>query len=94
MMRELKIWTIGHSTREFSEFLALLQANKIDAVADVRGMPGSRKFPQFNAETLTETLVENSIEYIPFKQLGGRRRARKDSPNTVWRSAAFRGYAD
>ena len=31
---------------------------------------------------------------MPFKQLGGRRRTRPDSPNTVWRNAAFRGYAD
>jgi len=26
--------------------------------------------------------------------LGGRRTARRDSANTAWRSAAFRGYAD
>lgn len=26
--------------------------------------------------------------------LGGLRRARKDSPNTGWRNASFRGYAD
>jgi len=26
--------------------------------------------------------------------LGGRRRAAPDSPNTAWRNAAFRGYAD
>ncbi len=31
---------------------------------------------------------------MPLPGLGGRRRARPDSPNTAWRNAAFRGYAD
>jgi uncharacterized protein (DUF488 family) len=88
------IWTIGHSTRDITSFIDLLSANDIEAVADVRSLPGSRKFPQFNAEELAVSLPEHGIEYIPFKQLGGRRKARKDSPNTVWRHPAFRGYAD
>ena len=93
MSRELKIWTVGHSTRELEEFLGLLTG--IEAVADVRSLPGSRKFPQFNAEVLSESLAEAGIEYLSFKEeLGGRRRARPDSANTVWRNASFRGYAD
>jgi len=32
--------------------------------------------------------------YLPFKSLGGRRRAQKDSANTGWRNESFRGYAD
>jgi uncharacterized protein (DUF488 family) len=92
--RELKIWTIGHSTRELEEFLELLAINKITALADVRSYPGSRKYPQFNAKALDVALAECGIEYVPFKLLGGRRRARPDSPNTVWRNDAFRGYAD
>lgn len=92
--KDLKIWTIGHSTRALSAFLELLTANGIEAVADVRSYPGSRRYPQFNAKALGESLVESRIEYVPFKQLGGRRRSRPDSSNTVWRSEAFRGYAD
>ena len=88
------IWTIGHSTRDITSFIDLVSANDIEAIADVRSLPGSRKFPQFNAEELAISLPERGIEYIPFKQLGGRRKARKDSPNTVWRHPAFRGYAD
>lgn len=88
------IWTIGHSTRSLDRFLELLEQNNIEAVADVRSFPGSRKFPQFNAESLAESLPTAGIEYIPFKQLGGRRKVRKDSPHTVWRHEAFRGYAD
>ncbi|HEY2866487.1 MAG TPA: DUF488 domain-containing protein [Pyrinomonadaceae bacterium] len=90
----ITIWTIGHSTRDVDEFIALLKESEIKAVADVRSLPGSRKFPQFNAENLAESLPAAGIEYIPFKQLGGRRKVRKDSPHTVWRHPAFRGYAD
>ncbi len=88
------MWTIGHSTREFDEFIRLLKQNDIELVVDVRSFPGSRTFPQFNRETLEITLLENGIEYLHLKQLGGRRRVKKDSKNTVWRNEAFRGYAD
>lgn len=88
------MWTIGHSTRSLDEFIGLLRENSIEALADVRSLPGSRKFPHFNAEKLAESLPAAGIEYVPFKQLGGRRKVRKDSPHTVWRHPAFRGYAD
>ncbi len=90
----VKIWTIGHSTRELAEFLNLLAVNGIEAVADVRSFPGSRRYPQFNASELRTSLAANGIKYTPYKQLGGRRRSLPDSPNTVWRNEAFRGYAD
>ena len=90
----LKIWTIGHSTRSLGEFIDLLTANNIDAVADVRSYPGSRKFPHFNAEALSTELANVSIDHRLIKELGGRRRSRPDSSNTVWRNEAFRGYAD
>ena len=48
----LTIWTIGHSTRTTAEFLGMLEANAIEAIADVRRYPGSRKNPQFNPDTL------------------------------------------
>jgi uncharacterized protein (DUF488 family) len=94
LRKKLHIWTIGHSTRDLDDFIALLTENRIEALADVRSFPGSRKFPQFNAENLAESIPAAGIEYIPFKQLGGRRKVRKDSPHTVWRHPAFRGYAD
>ena len=90
----LKIWTIGHSTRSLAEFLQLLDVNGIETLADVRSYPGSRRYPQFNAETLSGSLAESGIGYIAMKQLGGRRKSKPDSPNTVWRSLSFRGYAD
>ena len=88
------IWTIGHSTRELEDLIRLLHENDIELVADVRSFPGSRKFPQFNKESLGMTLPENGVEYVHLKQLGGRRKVKPDSENTVWRNDAFRGYAD
>jgi uncharacterized protein (DUF488 family) len=93
-MAALRIWTIGHSTRTFEEFVGLLKSEGIELLADVRQFPGSRRFPQFNQESLRESLATSGIEYVHFLELGGRRRALPDSPNTNWRNEAFRGYAD
>ncbi len=69
------IWTIGHSTRSLEEFVAMLHSFNIDAIADIRSFPGSRKFPQFNKEALEISLPENNIQYLHIKSLGGRRKA-------------------
>ena len=90
----LQIWTIGHSTRTIEEFLELLIVNHIETVADVRSYPGSRRYPHFNSKVLSGSLIEKRVDYLLLKELGGRRRSRPDSPNTVWRNEAFRGYAD
>ena len=88
------IWTIGHSTRTSEEFVTLAAAHRLEAIADVRRYPASRRHPQFNAAELARTLADASIGYLPMPDLGGRRTARRDSHNTVWRSESFRGYAD
>jgi uncharacterized protein (DUF488 family) len=88
------IWTIGHSTRPFEEFRGLLAGAGIKVIADVRSFPGSRKYPQYGKEVLAETLATHSIGYHWLQALGGRRRVSPDSPNTAWRNASFRGYAD
>jgi uncharacterized protein (DUF488 family) len=89
-----KIWTIGHSTRTIEELLEVLIFNDIEVIADVRSYPGSRRYPHFNSKVLRESLIERGIDYLLLKELGGRRQSRPDSPNTVWRNEAFRGYAD
>ncbi len=88
------IWTIGHSTHSLEEFIGMLKSFDIELVADIRSLPGSRKFPQFDREALEESLPANGIAYRLIPQLGGRRKVRPDSPNTAWRHPAFRGYAD
>jgi uncharacterized protein (DUF488 family) len=88
------IFTIGHSTRPIEEFLNLLQVNGVAQLVDIRTVPRSRANPQFNRETLPDSLKAAGIGYLHMPALGGLRHARPDSPNTGWRNASFRGYAD
>jgi uncharacterized protein (DUF488 family) len=88
------IWTVGHSTLPLQAFEELLRAHGIQAVADVRRFPMSRRHPQFNHDALARSLDEAGVRYLPFQDLGGRRAPRPDTPNTAWRNPSFRGYAD
>ena len=72
----------------------LLRAHQIARVVDVRTIPRSRRNPQFNRETLAEALHGRRIHYTHLAALGGLRQARKDSLNTGWQNASFRGFAD
>src|SRR5437867_6073913 len=90
----MRTWTIGHSTRSIEDFISLLKKNGIKLLADVRSLPGSKRYPQFNNEVLAESLNAHGIRYEHFPELGGRRKARPDSRNTAWRNTSFRGYAD
>ncbi len=88
------IFTIGHSTHSFDEFAAILKAHGIERLIDIRTVPRSRRNPQFNRDQLPESLGRVGIAYEHLPALGGLRRTRPDSPNTGWRNASFRGYAD
>jgi uncharacterized protein (DUF488 family) len=90
----MRIWTIGHSTRAIDEFISLLKENGINLLVDVRAWPGSKRYPQFNKDTLAESLNAYGIRYEHFPELGGKRKSKPDSRNTAWRNASFRGYAD
>lgn len=90
----LQLWTIGHSTRPIDEFLTLLKAHEIQQLVDVRTVPKSRHNPQFNTDELAKSLKKAGLTYVHMPQLGGLRKAKKDSINTGWRNASFRGYAD
>jgi len=54
----------------------------------------SRHNPQFNTDALEHYLHLEQIAYKHIQELGGRRRAKKDSPNLGWRNISFRGFAD
>lgn len=88
------VWTIGHSTRPITDFIALLCEKEIDAVADVRRFPASRRYPQFNESMLRSALAAKRIDYVWIPALGGRRTPLPDSINDGWRNESFRGYAD
>lgn len=69
----------------------------MERLFDIRSVPRSRANPQFNADALPEPLAAAGIGYTHLKALGGLRHRPKGaptSPNTLWRSEAFRNYAD
>ncbi len=72
-----RIFTVGHSTHAFEDFVYLLEQHDVDAIADVRSVPYSRWQPQFNREDLAEALKVRGIAYVFLgKELG----ARSDDP--------------
>lgn len=88
------VLTIGHSTRTIEEFIDLLQAHAVSRVVDVRTVPRSRHNPQFNKDSLPDSLGKAGLRYVHMPGLGGLRHAKRDSINVGWRNASFRGYAD
>lgn len=92
--RGARIYTVGHSTRTLDELVALLRAFEVSVLADIRTIPRSRHNPQFDRDALRSALRSRRLRYVHLPELGGLRRARADSPNTAWRNASFRGFAD
>ena len=88
------ILTVGHSTHLIEGFLELLAAHGVEQLIDVRTIPKSRRNPQYNSEALAEALQAAQIRYQHMPGLGGLRHPHKDSINTAWQNASFRGYAD
>ena len=86
--------TIGHSTRTLERLIELLRLHEIALLIDVRRWPASRRLPYFNRDALAAALKASDIDYLWRGDLGGFRKASADSPNTGWRVAAFRAYAD
>ena len=71
-------YTVGHSTRSVPELAGLLQQVGVNHVVDVRTIPRSRTNPQFNADTLPQSLVVWQIGYQHVPYLGGLRGRQKD----------------
>lgn len=88
------LWTIGHSTHPWETFTALLQEGGIRTLVDVRRFAGSRRNPQYSPLAMAPALQAIGIDYVAMPELGGRRAAKEQSPNSAWRVAGFRGYAD
>jgi uncharacterized protein (DUF488 family) len=91
------IFTVGHSTRTVADLVALLQEAKVTLLMDVRSIPRSRATPQFNGDTLPDSIAAAGIGYRHLRALGGRRhrpRGAPPSPNQYWSVEAFRSYAD
>ena len=89
------IYTIGHSTRTLDELVEALRAHQIQTLVDIRAFPMSRRLPQFNRDSLEQTLPAAGIRYVWMKALGGyRKKTLDDSPNIALRNQSFRNYSD
>ncbi|WP_022870441.1 DUF488 domain-containing protein [Yaniella halotolerans] len=96
-MRHTTIFTVGHSNRELTDFIALLAEQAIEHVVDVRKLPGSKRYPQFNEDTLAGALSEHQIEFTRNQGLTGRRKVSKAvafETNAWWQNRSFHNYAD
>ena len=93
--RGIKLYTIGHSTRTLDELVAMLRAFDISVLADIRTISPLPPQPSVQRRCASRRLsARRRLRYVHLPELGGLRRARKDSPNTAWRNASFRGFAD
>lgn len=69
----LGAFTIGHSTHSFVDFAGLLERHQIDAIADVRSSPNSRRRPEYNRDAFGAALGAFGIAYVFLgRELGGR----------------------
>ncbi len=90
------VFTIGHSSRPLDEFMGLLSESGIECIVDVRRLPGSRRFPQYDADALARVLNAHGIDYGYLPALCGRRtKAELDGapPEDFWTNASFARYA-
>jgi uncharacterized protein (DUF488 family) len=89
------LYTIGHSTRSLEELIEALRAHQIQTLVDIRAFPMSRRLPQFNRDSLEQTLPAAAIRYVWMKAFGGyRKKSLDESPNIALRNQSFRNYAD
>ncbi|HEY6987824.1 MAG TPA: DUF488 domain-containing protein [Bryobacteraceae bacterium] len=93
----LPFYTIGHSTRTIEAFLKLLRAAEVTLIVDIRSVPRSRTNPQYNKDTLPESLAALQVGYAYIAELGGRRgKSNTAQPelNGLWENWSFHNYAD
>ena len=91
------VFTIGHATRSLEELAALLRANEVTCLVDVRTVPRSRTNPQFNKDVMPASLEPHGIGYRHIAALGGLRGRKVDVPadvNGFWENQSFHNYAD
>ncbi len=89
------LYTIGHSTRTLDDLIAALRSHEIQTLVDIRAFPMSRRLPQFNRDSLAQTLPAAGTRYLWIQALGGyRKKILEESPNIALRNQSFRNYAD
>ena len=69
-------YSMGYERRDMPDFIALLRAQGIKRVADVRNYPYSRK-PGFSRPALEAELRKEGMEYRSFTELGAPKELRE-----------------
>lgn len=91
------VFTVGHSTRSIDEFVDIMRGAGVTQLVDVRSTPRSRTNPQYNLDTLPETLADYQIGHVYLPNLGGRRPRQSSvdpAMNAFWQNQSFHNYAD
>ena len=92
---EHTVFTVGHSSRSADDLCAVLAAQAVAGVVDVRSWPSSKPHPQFNRKVLQADRQDASIEYAWEKALGGQRRSQSgDEVHTAVPEPALRAYVE
>jgi len=86
------LYTVGHSNRSFEDFVNILLQNGIEAIADVRSSPGSKRFPWFNRSHFRARLPEMGVRYIWFRDLGGFKRSKGEDGSSPGGLEGYRAY--
>ncbi len=74
-MHSFDLLTIGHSNIPAERFVGMLRSAGVNAIADVRSTPASRRFPWFSGKNLAARLRQEGMRYAAFGDaLGGRPR--------------------
>jgi len=91
-----RVYTIGHGTKSFEEFIRILKHYEIEIVADIRSFPASRRHAHFSGTYLERELPSFGMSYLWCRALGGfRKKGLGDrSPNIALKNDSFRNYAD
>lgn len=84
---QTQIYSIGHSSLAIEPFIQILKHYQIEAIADVRRFPTSRKYPHFERSHLAEKLYQTNITYYWLgEKLGG---FRKEGYQSYIKSESF-----
>jgi uncharacterized protein (DUF488 family) len=73
-----ELFTIGHSTQPWEQFVELLSRHRIEAIGDVRSSPYSARFPQYNRNILDSALRAVNVRYVFLGDELGARRAERE----------------
>jgi Uncharacterized conserved protein len=60
----MKLYSLGYATISLLEFIKILKEKEINSIADVRSLPYSKRFFEYNREDFAKALKKESIHYV------------------------------